>query len=85
MRRWWKSDQVTVLLQTEGLTLAKCRNDIEILITAVEEQRMVPVAPLYGSKLGLEKIGNDSSLIPYLHFEKGIIKLQHNKKNINKT
>lgn len=48
-------DQVTVSLQTEGLALADCRNDLEKLIMEVEEQIMVPGAPLYGCKLGSKK------------------------------
>eukprot|EP00171_Calliarthron_tuberculosum_P002661 IDg2661t1 len=66
---------VTKVLQKENSVLAMCRDSLDCLIEAVEEQKNIPQARLYGCMLGKKYIGQSTT------FEKAVVKIQKGLKN----
>ncbi len=67
---------VTMSLQTDGHSLADCRDDLDMLIEAVRDEKLTPSSPFYNSKLDTKHIAPDSSIVAYPKFENAVIKQQ---------
>ena len=67
---------VTMSLQTDGHSLVDCRDDLDMPIEAVRDEKRMPFSPFYNSRLGTKHIAADSSFVAYPEFENAVIKLQ---------
>lgn len=68
-------DVVTKSLQTRGRTLGECRDDIEILMQAVNTDKSLPGTALYQCKMGFDHVGECS------FFESAVTKIQQGKES----
>ena len=70
-------NQVTIELQRYGITLAECRNALDILIECVNTEKNNIDSPLYGCRLSSDRIGvHASRVVTDPHFESGVVKIQ---------
>ena len=69
-------DMVTKSIQNKYYTLAKCREDIDILSSTVEEERNNPDSSLYQCLLGTKYISPNAPIVPHPKFEIGVTKIQ---------
>ncbi|KAI0560856.1 Ribonuclease H-like protein [Gracilaria domingensis] len=69
-------DIVTKSLQTRGHTLAQCRDDLDILLETVMEQRNIRSSPLYQCKLENKYIAPDAAIVLDPIFESSVVKIQ---------
>ena len=68
-------------LQSNGATVAKCRDILDSIIEAVDCEKNIRNSPLYGCKLDGKYIAHDSSIIQYPDFERGVTKIQNGATN----
>ena len=72
---------VTKSLQTNGYTLADCRECLDDLMKAVEEEKRMHSSPFYNCRLGDKYISPTSAIVKYRHFESGVVKIQSGKQH----
>ena len=68
-------NDVTRSLQSDGHTLADCRDDINALIEAVTDEKDDINSVFYGCRLGKKYIGVTAPIVKYPAFESGAYKL----------
>ncbi len=68
-------------LQTNGATVAKCRDVLDSIIEAVATEKKVRNAPLCDCKLDGRYMGNYSSILQYPDFERGFTKIENGMGN----
>ena len=54
---------VVKLLQTKGRLLHECRNDLSMLISAIEEEFNNTNSPLYMCQLGTKYVSSESDIV----------------------
>lgn len=69
-------DVDTKSLQYRGHTLAECRDDLDVLIETVEEEKYQVGSALYQCKLATKYIDPDASIVMHPTFESGVVKIQ---------
>ncbi len=74
-------DVVTRAMQTKGRTLVEYREDLDVLIEAVDSDNKNSASRLYGCKLGTEYISRNSRIKHSTLFEAGVAKIQSNRKH----
>ena len=72
-------DVVTKSIQNRNYTLAKCREDIDIPISIVEEERNYPEFSLYECLLGTKYISPNAPILLHPKFEIGVTKIQRER------
>ena len=69
-------DVVTRQLQKKGYTLADCRQDLDTLIEAVEQDKTKHGSRLHNCRLGTTCISPQSSIVDNVDFETAVAKIQ---------
>lgn len=64
-------DIVTKMLQSRGLNLSDCADDIDVLLDSIKSNKNIPSAALHRSKFEGHHVTTLNS------FQSGVIKLQH--------
>lgn len=72
---------MTKRLQTRGFTLAAYRDDIDVLLKAIEKETSKPGSRLYGCSLGHNYLRINIYLKKNHFFESGVMKIQRKKEN----
>lgn len=72
---------VTKSLQKRGHTLALCREDINKLVSSVENRKGSQGTPLYNCMLGTYYISESASIVTHELFESAVIKIQEGREN----
>lgn len=70
---------VTKSLQTDKHALADCRDDLDDLNKAIEEEKRMQGSPFLNCRLGTEYISPTSTFVKYPHFEAAVIKMQRGR------
>ena len=68
---------ITLELQRNTSTVAECRDALDSLLEAVEEERNIRAAPLHGCKLDGKYARLSSTFVEYAAFEDGVTKIQN--------
>ncbi len=75
MKMLGEIDFITCSLQTKGHTMAKCREDLNILIDSVRQNRTRRNSDLYQCNLGTTYIGSSARIVQNADFISGVIKI----------
>ncbi len=67
---------VTKSLQTRGHVLAKCLDDLDVLMETVRQKKTKAGSALHGCKLGAHDISPTSEIVPNPLFESDVVKIQ---------
>ncbi len=74
-------DIVTKSLQNKYHTLSECRDDLDVLMEAVNEEKHDASSGLYQCRLGQKYISPTADIVQYPHFEAGVVKIQKGIEN----
>ena len=74
-------DFVTKYIQNSGRSLSECRDALDSLIDACDEDKSNPESKLFGCRLGKRYISPESSIVLCPAFEKGVVKIQKGLEN----
>ncbi len=69
-------DIVAKSLQSKCHTLSECRDDLDVLMEADNEEKHNASSDLCQCKLGQKYISPTADIVQYPHFEAGVVKIQ---------
>lgn len=67
---------IAKLVQTRKRILCECRDDLNMLLDAVEEENNDQDSPFFVFQLGNHYISSESAIAKHKHFENGVVKIQ---------
>ncbi len=74
-------DIVNESLQNNYHTLSECRDDLDVLMEALNEEKHNASSDLYQCRLGQKYISPTADIVQYPHFEAGVLKIQKGIEN----
>ena len=72
---------VTMELQRKGATISECRDALNSILEAVNDEKAMKSAPLYGCRLEGKYLSVDSTIVECPNFENGVTKILNKEEN----